>query len=185
MPILPLLKEKKGHITYLSRFPWAKLSDVSRHLCIAESTGKAGRAILPVAGEDIEHLQPWSGDRLFVGFRLKGDASVGAAIRELRLDNRPGLAIRMGSPVKSAYRTLAAIQSAKIFEYSEAMSTLPEEVRICPTPGRIAIVNSVFPSGRSRFRTAALRWGGRNRSFSPHSAKTGQRSLDSSGRARR
>jgi transaldolase/glucose-6-phosphate isomerase len=41
---------------------------------LAESTGKEGRGVLPVAGEDLGDPSVYGGDRLFVSFRLENDA---------------------------------------------------------------------------------------------------------------
>jgi glucose-6-phosphate isomerase len=67
---------------------------------IAESTGKQGRGIVPVAGEPLGTPLHYGGDRLFVQLRLDGDVSgeqdgvVGALINE----GSPAVIIDLDSP---------------------------------------------------------------------------------------
>jgi len=64
---------------------------------IAESTGKAGRGILPVAGETAGHPGTYGPDRFFVGYRLKGDESIGATVEAIKQSGKPGLAVDLQS----------------------------------------------------------------------------------------
>jgi len=56
---------------------------------IAESTGKIGKGILPVDGEQIKDVTSLSIDRLFVFILLKGDSSFDAIISELKSHDLP------------------------------------------------------------------------------------------------
>jgi glucose-6-phosphate isomerase len=56
---------------------------------IAESTGKIGRGILPVVGEEILSPEFYSRDRLFVYLKLAGDNSQDIKIDSLRTANFP------------------------------------------------------------------------------------------------
>jgi glucose-6-phosphate isomerase len=69
---------------------------------IAESTGKEGRGILPVAGEAPASAQVYGQDRFFVAYRLKGDDSAGAVIDTVKRVGRPGLVIDLHSPAELA-----------------------------------------------------------------------------------
>ncbi|MDP9236840.1 MAG: glucose-6-phosphate isomerase [Chloroflexota bacterium] len=62
---------------------------------IAESTGKLGRGILPVAGEPLGGPQHYGGDRLFVQLRLAGDGAADddAAITALTAGGHPAAVI--------------------------------------------------------------------------------------------
>jgi glucose-6-phosphate isomerase len=69
---------------------------------IAESTGKEGRGILPVAGELPALPEVYGQDRFFIAYRLKGDDSIGTVIDTVRRAGRPGLAIDLRSPAELA-----------------------------------------------------------------------------------
>jgi glucose-6-phosphate isomerase len=69
---------------------------------IAESTGKAGRGILPVAGEAAGHPGTYGPDRFFVGYRLKGDDSIGTTIKGIKQSGKPGLVVDLQSPAELA-----------------------------------------------------------------------------------
>ena len=62
---------------------------------IAESTGKLGRGILPVAGEPLGTPKHYGGDRLFVQLRLAEDATGGddAAVGALLAEGQPVIVI--------------------------------------------------------------------------------------------
>jgi transaldolase/glucose-6-phosphate isomerase len=58
---------------------------------IAESTGKEGTGIVPVAGEPLTDAESYGNDRLFVYLRLKGDdnASTDSAVARLESSGQP------------------------------------------------------------------------------------------------
>jgi hypothetical protein len=56
---------------------------------IAESTGKEGKGILPVDGEEIGAPNVYANDRLFVYLRLDGDATYDAKVETLRQAGHP------------------------------------------------------------------------------------------------
>jgi glucose-6-phosphate isomerase len=60
---------------------------------IAESTGKAGKGILPVVGEEPLSPENYSNDRLFVHFHLAGDNSGKEKIDALKKANHPVIEI--------------------------------------------------------------------------------------------
>jgi glucose-6-phosphate isomerase len=64
---------------------------------IAESTGKEGKGIVPVAGEPLVDSQYYGDDRLFVYLRLNGDDNneVDAAIRAITDSGQPVVTIEM------------------------------------------------------------------------------------------
>jgi len=69
---------------------------------IAESTGKAGRGILPVAGEAAGHPGTYGPDRFFVAYRLRGDDSTGATVEAIKQSGKPGLVVDLLSPADLA-----------------------------------------------------------------------------------
>lgn len=64
---------------------------------IAESTGKEGKGIVPVAGEPLVDSQYYGDDRLFVFLRLKGDdnTEVDAAVRVITDSGQPVVTVEM------------------------------------------------------------------------------------------
>jgi glucose-6-phosphate isomerase len=56
---------------------------------IAESTGKAGKGILPLVGEEILQADGYAYDRFFVYLRLEDDHAQNAAVRELLKAGHP------------------------------------------------------------------------------------------------
>lgn len=60
---------------------------------IAESTGKIGKGILPVVGEEITSPEFYSNDRLFVYLRLSDDISFDKKVAELITANNPVIEI--------------------------------------------------------------------------------------------
>ena len=62
---------------------------------IAESTGKEGKGILPVAGEPLASPQMYGVDRLFVHIRLKGtrDSRIDNAVASLKAAGQPIVAV--------------------------------------------------------------------------------------------
>jgi len=69
---------------------------------IAESTGKHGTGIVPIAGEPIGEPQSYGGDRLFVRVRVHGDAgdtARDARVRAIVSPQRPAVDVEMAAPV--------------------------------------------------------------------------------------
>jgi transaldolase/glucose-6-phosphate isomerase len=64
---------------------------------IAESTGKDGKGIIPVAGEPLMEPAHYGNDRLFVYMRLKGDdnAEIDRVIERIRTSGQPVLVLEM------------------------------------------------------------------------------------------
>ena len=62
---------------------------------IAESTGKEGRGILPVVGEEIGDPGLYGEDRLFAYLRLDGDNRNDAAVEKLEVAGHPVIRIRI------------------------------------------------------------------------------------------
>lgn len=71
---------------------------------IAESTGKHGKAVIPVAGESPAAPDHYGADRLFVHLRLEGhaDAAQDAAVAALEQAGRPVVRLTLGSPLDLA-----------------------------------------------------------------------------------
>ncbi|MEW6767942.1 MAG: bifunctional transaldolase/phosoglucose isomerase [Pseudomonadota bacterium] len=65
---------------------------------IAESTGKNGKAIIPLADEEIGQPKNYGNDRIFVDLRLNGDAARDAALAELEKAGHPVVRIEVTSP---------------------------------------------------------------------------------------
>jgi len=64
---------------------------------IAESTGKDGKGIIPVAGEPLTEPACYGNDRLFVYLRLQGDdnSEIDTAIERIRASEQPVLVLEM------------------------------------------------------------------------------------------
>jgi glucose-6-phosphate isomerase len=60
---------------------------------IAESTGKAGKGILPVVGEEILKPAGYANDRFFIYLHLEDDHTQDTAVRELRKFGHPAIEI--------------------------------------------------------------------------------------------
>ncbi|MBN2004595.1 MAG: bifunctional transaldolase/phosoglucose isomerase [Anaerolineae bacterium] len=63
---------------------------------IAESTGKEGKGILPVIGEELSAPPAYGGDRLFVSLEL-GNAEISGALKALQDAGHPLLRIRLNN----------------------------------------------------------------------------------------
>jgi len=63
---------------------------------IAESTGKDGTGIVPVAGEDLAEPDAYGDDRLFLSYHLEGEAPL--ALDELAAAGHPVVTISLASP---------------------------------------------------------------------------------------
>ncbi|MBI4965709.1 MAG: bifunctional transaldolase/phosoglucose isomerase [Desulfomonile tiedjei] len=64
---------------------------------VAESTGKEGRGVIPVAGEPVGHPDAYGHDRLFVYSRLDGDTSYDEHISALEKSGQPVVTQRLHS----------------------------------------------------------------------------------------
>ncbi|HEY82903.1 MAG TPA: glucose-6-phosphate isomerase [Dehalococcoidia bacterium] len=64
---------------------------------IAESTGKEGKGILPVAGEPLVEPAHYGDDRLFIYLRLEGDdnAAIDGAIKRIKASGQPVVVLRL------------------------------------------------------------------------------------------
>lgn len=62
---------------------------------VAESTGKEGKGILPVVGEELGTPEIYGDDRLFVYLRLDGDTLYDGSIRELEKYGHPVVVINL------------------------------------------------------------------------------------------
>jgi transaldolase / glucose-6-phosphate isomerase len=70
---------------------------------IAESTGKEGKGLVPVAGEDLGDPASYGADRLFVYLKLESDADEKTAVRESKLRALEGAGhpvVRISLPCK-------------------------------------------------------------------------------------
>jgi 6-phosphogluconolactonase len=63
---------------------------------IAESTGKEGRGILPVSGENVGAPAVYAHDRMFVYLRVDGDSRYDKDVQMLEDDGRPVVRINLG-----------------------------------------------------------------------------------------
>jgi transaldolase/glucose-6-phosphate isomerase len=68
---------------------------------LAESTGKGGTGLVPVAGERVGPVEAYGGDRLFVHLRLAGGAAHGedAAVAAVEAAGHPVVRIAVESPI--------------------------------------------------------------------------------------
>ena len=63
---------------------------------IAESTGKEGKGILPVDGEEIVDPKYYAGDRIFVYMRLEGEDSYDERVKRLAEAGHPVIQLNLG-----------------------------------------------------------------------------------------
>jgi glucose-6-phosphate isomerase len=89
-----LAKQGRDKLTLVANPPLESFGDWLEQL-IAESTGKEGRGIVPVVGEEIGDPNIYGDDRLFVYLRLDGDDSMDAAVDELEAAGHPVIRIRI------------------------------------------------------------------------------------------
>lgn len=87
-----LAKAGRDKVTFFLSEPIASFSAWVEQL-IAESTGKDGTGILPVAGERPGVPNGYGQDRVFVHLRLGGDSSLDARVDALEADGRPVIRI--------------------------------------------------------------------------------------------
>jgi transaldolase/glucose-6-phosphate isomerase len=86
--ISELAKAGRDKLTFIVSPPLASFGDWVEQL-IAESTGKAGKGILPVVGEPLGAPGVYSSDRLFVYIQLEGDDTHTAGIDALEQAGYP------------------------------------------------------------------------------------------------
>ena len=84
----------RDKLTLVANPPLDSFGDWLEQL-VAESTGKQGRGIVPVVGEEIGEPAQYSKDRLFAYLRLDGDDSNDAAVDALEAAGHPVIRIRI------------------------------------------------------------------------------------------
>jgi transaldolase/glucose-6-phosphate isomerase len=92
-----LAKAGRDKITFSISAQVASFGDWLEQL-IAESTGKEGKGILPVIGEDIAAPGEYGEDRLFVHLSLEGDTASDAALAALEQAGHPIVRLSMHDP---------------------------------------------------------------------------------------
>ncbi len=81
-------------VTFVTSPSIASFADWAEQL-IAESTGKEGRGILPVAGEPLGPPEVYGDDRLFISLQLEGDESHDSALSRLESTGHPVVHLRL------------------------------------------------------------------------------------------
>ncbi len=89
-----LAKSGRDKLTFICSERIASFRDWVEQL-IAESTGKEGRGILPVVGEEPGSPEVYGHDRFFVHLRLDGDETQDAAVAALESAGYPVIRIRL------------------------------------------------------------------------------------------
>jgi len=89
-----LALQGRDKLTLVANPPLESFGDWLEQL-VAESTGKQGRGIVPVVGEEIGEPALYGADRLFAHLRLDGDDSNDAAVDELEAAGHPVIRIRI------------------------------------------------------------------------------------------
>ena len=89
-----LARAGRDKLTLLCSPQLASFGDWVEQL-IAESTGKDGTGILPVAGESLAEPNAYGADRLFVQLQLEGDDSQDAAVNALEEAGHPVLRLTL------------------------------------------------------------------------------------------
>jgi transaldolase/glucose-6-phosphate isomerase len=87
----------RDKVTFIISAQVASFGDWLEQL-IAESTGKEGKGILPVIGEDIGAPEEYGEDRLFVQLSLEGDTTSDATLAALEQAGHPIVRILLGDP---------------------------------------------------------------------------------------
>lgn len=93
-----LAKAGRDKLTLVLSPGIASFGDWAEQL-IAESTGKEGRGILPVAGEALLEPAAYRDDRFFVHLRLAGDTSADEALAALAAGGHPVMTFDLGTPL--------------------------------------------------------------------------------------
>jgi transaldolase/glucose-6-phosphate isomerase len=89
-----LANQGRDKLTIVPSPPISTFGDWLEQL-IAESTGKEGRAIVPVVGEPLGRPEVYGDDRLFVRLRLEGDESHHESLAALESAGHPLLALHL------------------------------------------------------------------------------------------
>jgi len=92
-----MAKAGRDKVTFIISAHVASFGDWLEQL-IAESTGKEGKGILPVVGEDLEAPGEYGEDRLFVHLSLEGDTTADAAVAALEQAGHPLVRLAMHDP---------------------------------------------------------------------------------------
>jgi len=92
-----LAKAGRDKITFIISSQVASFGDWLEQL-IAESTGKEGKGILPVVGEDLGAPGEYGEDRLFVQLSLEGDTASDAAVAALEAAGHPIVRLFLHDP---------------------------------------------------------------------------------------
>jgi len=90
-----LARAGRDKMTLVTSPSLASFGDWAEQL-IAESTGKAGKGILPVVGEPVGAPEVYGNDRLFVYLRLEGETGQDAAVRALEAAGHPVVRLAAG-----------------------------------------------------------------------------------------
>lgn len=89
-----LYEKGRDKITFITSNELSHFSDWVEQL-IAESTGKIGKGILPIVGEDLLSPENYFSDRLFVYIKLQNDLAKDAAIKQLSEAGHPIIEITL------------------------------------------------------------------------------------------
>jgi transaldolase/glucose-6-phosphate isomerase len=89
-----LALQGRDKLTLVANPPLESFGDWLEQL-VAESTGKLGRGIVPVVGEEIGEPTQYGEDRLFAYLRLDGDDSKDAAVDNLEAEGHPVIQMRI------------------------------------------------------------------------------------------
>jgi glucose-6-phosphate isomerase len=89
-----LAKSGRDKLTLVLSPQLASLADWIEQL-VAESTGKEGRGILPVVGEQIGQAAEYGNDRVFVCIHLESDQTTPAALRDVESAGHPIIRLRL------------------------------------------------------------------------------------------
>jgi transaldolase / glucose-6-phosphate isomerase len=84
----------RDKVTILAPPPIASFGLWAEQL-IAESTGKEGRGLVPVAGEPVGAPEHYGGDRLFVALRLGANEEFDAAVKALEGSDQPVVTLQL------------------------------------------------------------------------------------------
>jgi transaldolase/glucose-6-phosphate isomerase len=92
-----LAKAGRDKVTFIISAQVASFGDWLEQL-IAESTGKEGKGILPVIGEDLGKPGEYGEDRLFVHLSLEGDTTADATLAALEQAGHPIVRVSLHDP---------------------------------------------------------------------------------------
>src|SRR2546428_5222268 len=99
LPIFPKLSIGDDKITLIASSPIESFGIWAEQL-LAESTGKQGKGLIPVAGEPLAEPAVYGADRLFVALLLPGeDPGTERALRDLEAAGQPVVVLRIDEPL--------------------------------------------------------------------------------------